>query len=571
MGTLNDFKLVKSRAIHSYELAKNTIDTDNTISASLSENEKARYGFYFLAIQSIINIIDYDDIADGIVDKEFNSKFFKNGFDDLGVDAIYVDSEDNEISLFNFKYRERFDLDRVQSVNETILSSKYLSALKNENVETLSGKLKDKTEDLLSCLNSNVEWKITLYVVSNENNVLVTDEGVLKDFKDVFGLEIKAIGLNDITKLISDRPQSINATVVLPSLALMSYHENPLASQVSYILRMSLFDLIRITSDDEALRNNATVEDGSSIYRANFEIGVLYDNIRGYLTRSNYNKNIEVTLREAPEKFFFYNNGITIVADSIKSTSINTGLKYKLELGNFQVLNGGQTLRTIHNFNKKDENNWEKCLSKAEVLVRVLNVTDEAEKNRIGEYTNSQNSITIIDLCSTRLEQLQLESFLKDHKILYLRKRGTTDISGTDYDISISISRLGQILLSSIGHPEEISNKKKAIFDTYYDKLFQSEDLLSIKTVELIRKYQDIVKEYKLSDFTKSEQKIMYVIYISEQKTDLQIKDIIYKIEELVDAYLKDRKLAITPSRVFIRPDFKSWIDEKFEIKVNSK
>ena len=566
MGTLNDFKLVNSKAVSSYELAKRVIDPENTISDLLSESEKARYGFYFLTIQSIINIIDYDDIADGIVDTELNSKFFQDKFDDLGVDAIYVDEEDHEISLFNFKYREKFNIDAKQSLNGSILSSKYLSVLKNGALDSLAGKLKIKTKDVLDCLDSNIEWSIVLYIVSNENNVVTTKDGVLNEFKNIYGLEIRAIGLDDISKLISDRPQNINATVVLPSTALMSYSENPLDSQVSYILRMNLVDLIRFTSDDEDLRKNASIEDGGVVNNVNLEAGILYDNIRGYLARSNYNKNIEKTLKYNPEKFFFYNNGITIVADSIRSSKINADLKYKLELGDFQVLNGGQTLRTIHNFNKKDKDNWKNCLSKAEVLVRVLNVTEDAEKNRIGEYTNSQNSITIIDLCSTRSEQLQLESFLKDNKILYLRKRGNTNITAGDYDISISISRLGQILLSAIGHPEEVSNKKKAIFDTYYDTIFKSEDLLSIKTVNLIHKYHNVVKEYNLSGVSKSEQKIMYVIYISEMKEDLQINDIINKIEEFVNEYLSDRNLTITPSRVFIRPDFRNWLDKKFEI-----
>ena len=165
------------------------------------------------------------------------------------------------------------------------------------------------------------------------------------------------------------------------------------------------------------------------------------------------------------------------------------------------------------------------------------------------------------------LRNYNCRNFLSHTAIVaHLRKRGNTNITAGDYDISISISRLGQILLSAIGHPEEVSNKKKAIFDTYYDTIFKSEDLLSIKTVNLIHKYHNVVKEYNLSGVSKSEQKIMYVIYISEMKEDLQINDIINKIEEFVNEYLSDRNLTITPSRVFIRPDFRNWLDKKFEI-----
>ena len=95
-----------------------------------------------------------------------------------------------------------------------------------------------------------------------------------------------------------------------------------------------------------------------------------------------------------------------------------------MEISNFQVLNGGQTLRTIHNYNKKNKNNIVEKLSDAEVLVRMLNITDDALKGRIGEYTNSQNSINERDLKSLRPEQVKLEDYLRSNKILYIRKKG---------------------------------------------------------------------------------------------------------------------------------------------------
>ena len=105
------------------------------------------------------------------------------------------------------------------------------------------------------------------------------------------------------------------------------------------------------------MRNEYNLEDENVLYKTNVDIRVLFDNVRGFILQSKYNKNIETTLDSEPTKFFFYNNGITIVAESISSSEINSGKKVKLEISNFQVLNGGQTLRTIHNYNKKNKNN----------------------------------------------------------------------------------------------------------------------------------------------------------------------------------------------------------------------
>lgn len=564
MAILNDYKMVASRAIKHLTLAQSVIDPNNTIVVNLSDEQKARYGFYYLAIQAITDIADYDDITEGIVDTEFNSTFYGIHERDEGIDAIFIDNNSNHISLFNFKYRAKFNIDQQQNLNETILSAKYLSVLNTQHND-LTGKLRQATDTILSCLNSNEEWQITFYVVSNENHPIPADDRNLQQMKAIYGINIETIGLDDICNLISDRPTDINAKVILPKDALMSYSENSLDSRKSYIMRLNLVDLIRITSSDANLRYNASIEDTAPIAECDIDMSVLYDNIRGYLSRSGFNKNIASTLKLNPSKFFFYNNGITIVADNIQVTEINAQTKYKIELSGFQVLNGGQTLRTIHEFNKKDENNLIQYLSKAEVLVRILNVTDIAEKNRIGEFTNSQNSINLSDLRSTRPEQLALEQFLDDHNIHYVRKRGNVGREDNKhYKSTISMSRMGQILLAKKGKPEQTSNKKSAIFDSYYSDLFEDANLLSQETLETIELFNRISCIYRQSQYETTEQKKFYILYIIVRfQIKAEIIAIIEIFEEYINQFIKEKQLQLSPSRVLIRNDFKIWLDEQ--------
>lgn len=564
MAILNDYKMVASRAIKHLTLAQSVIDPNNTIVVNLSDEQKARYGFYYLAIQAITDIADYDDITEGIVDTEFNSTFYGIHERDEGIDAIFIDNNSNHISLFNFKYRAKFNIDQQQNLNETILSAKYLSVLNTQHND-LTGKLRQATDTILSCLNSNEEWQITFYVVSNENHPIPADDRNLQQMKAIYGINIETIGLDDICNLISDRPTDINAKVILPKDALMSYSENSLDSRKSYIMRLNLVELIRITSSDANLRYNASIEDTAPIAECDIDMSVLYDNIRGYLSRSGFNKNIASTLKLNPSKFFFYNNGITIVADNIQVTEINAQTKYKIELSGFQVLNGGQTLRTIHEFNKKDENNLIQYLSKAEVLVRILNVTDIAEKNRIGEFTNSQNSINLSDLRSTRPEQLALEQFLDDHNIHYVRKRGNVGREDNKhYKSTISMSRMGQILLAKKGKPEQTSNKKSAIFDSYYSDLFEDANLLSQETLETIELFNRISCIYRQSQYETTEQKKFYILYIMVRfQIKAEIIAIIEIFEEYINQFIKEKQLQLSPSRVLIRNDFKIWLDEQ--------
>lgn len=346
----------------------------------------------------------------------------------------------------------------------------------------------------------------------------------------------------------------------------MSFTENSLASSKSYIVRLPLTELIRITCDNAELRGNYNIENDDILYETNADIRVLFDNVRGFILQSKYNKNIESTLEVEPSKFFFFNNGITIVADNIKSTEINSGKKVKLEITNFQVLNGGQTLRTIHNFNKKNKQNIVEKLSNAEVLVRLLNITDDALKGRIGEYTNSQNSINERDLKSLRPEQITLEEYLSSHKILYLRKKGDVGKEEKEYDYSVSMEQLGQIFWAAKGFPEMVSNKKREIFTVQYDNLFtNNSDLLSQNTVEYIRKYKQIYKEYKSVNKTVTVQKAMYVLYISNHFNRSDYKNISEQFESYLKKYKKSKKIEKAESRVLLDQTFKNDVEKYFK------
>ena len=186
---------------------------------------------------------------------------------------------------------------------------------------------------------------------------------------------------------------------------------------------MSLPELIRITCNDPILRNDANKEGDESLIKAHVDLNVLFDNVRGFILRSKFNDNIVKSLYDEPQRFFYYNNGITIIANDIKSTESRIGGKWNFIVSDFQVVNGGQTLRSIHKFNQSDENNMINKLTKAHILVRFLRISDNNLRNKIGEFTNSQNAISLSDLRSLRSEQIQLEQFLDAHGIQYFRKK----------------------------------------------------------------------------------------------------------------------------------------------------
>lgn len=563
MAERNDFKLLEKKCIRCFELAKQTLNINNNVDNKLSDVDKARYGFYYYMIEQLTSISDYSEITNAIVDTDFNSKFFNDRSNDYGIDAICI--KDNEISIFNFKYRDKYNPDKEQSKNQALPSIQFFTLINNEDTSHFSGKIKELAKEIIHYNKSKDIWTTTFYYISNENKTLDESDICFSTFRD-YDIQVRSIGLNEIVEITTLHPTRFDAQICLPVDAIMSFTEDNLSSQKSYIARMELTELIRITSNNPALRNKYNIENEKELNQTNIDLRVLFDNVRGFIIRSKFNQKIENTLDEEPLKFFFYNNGITIVAEDIKTESINSGKKIKLNIKNFQVLNGGQTLRTIYKYMLRDSNNINN-LSKAQILVRLLNVTDESLKGKIGEYTNSQNSISQRDLLSLRPEQISLQRYLELYDILYIRKKGDTGSPEKNYPYLLSMELMGQMLLAIDGNPEMISNKKKEIFGVFYGKLFEKNDnLLSEKTVNTIQRYFEILNYCKLQKRKMTVQKLMYLLYLDSRKRIEDIAKTCDQFEQIIESYIETYNIDKARSRILIDSKFKKEFDLKFGI-----
>ena len=147
---------------------------------------------------------------------------------------------------------------------------------------------------------------------------------------------------------------------------------------------------------------------------------LLEKNVRAFLqARSNVNKGIRDTILHHPEKFLAYNNGLTIIADSVELESLDNNT-FKLNTAkNFQIVNGGQTCASI--WYTKEKNRID--ISDIQ-LVMKLNVIEDADISKemapkISEYSNSQNAVNIADFSANdeyqiEIEKLSLNTYVPD-------------------------------------------------------------------------------------------------------------------------------------------------------------
>ncbi len=564
MANINDYKVVSKKSQRYFDLLANEL----SLNIDSPSKQTERLGFYLFILDHLTSKNDILEIADIVTDEDFNRLIFRETNDDYGVDAIFIDNEENLIQLFNFKYREKFRSGK-QQINETILSTKFINALSNEDTAHLSGKIKNSAKDIINKLVSNDIWKLQLYIVSNEEiESLYKDENLLQ-LEKLYELETITIGLNEISEYISLRPESVDAELILDNDAVMSFTESSISSSKSYILRLPLSEVIRITCKNKVLRNKYNIEDISELSSVKIDYSVLFDNVRGLVLKSKFNKNIYNSLKEETSKFFMFNNGLTLTAKDIIADSVNAKKKVRITLKSLQVLNGGQTLRTIHSFNEEDPKNIEDYLSNGEILVRVFKTSlDQKLNNKIAEYTNSQNSISNIDLKSLRSEQLQLEQYLDEHNIIYSRKSGDTGISDKkSYEHKISMERFGQLLYSLKGFPEKATNQKKYIFDKYYEDVFGKDSLKIEESPNVIKRYFEIKKEYDLKKdkYIFSDQKAFYILYL-DTRLDKNLDEQITLFEQLIKEYEPVSGKEISDARKLIQTKFKEFIDNKMGI-----
>lgn len=564
MANLNQYKLVKQKCELYYKIMENEIGKKIIIK---KESDKPRFGFYLYMLECLSNIKDTNLLIEKITDTDFNKIVYGDISNDCGIDAVNIDEDSKIINLFNFKYRENFNEDKKQSKNDVFISTKFVNAIMNGNTEHLEGKIKKFADEIVEKNNSNDIWKMVLYMVTNENQRLESDDSDVEQLKELYDLEVKTIILDDIVNFMSKRPEPICSQLVLEKEAVLSYTESSLVSAKSYLIKIPVTELIRITCQDNLLRDSYNIEDIAPLVNVGMDFDILFDNVRGFLGDTKYNVNILKTLKKEPTKFFMYNNGVTITAEDITSKEINGRKKLLINIKNFQVVNGGQTLRSIYIFKELDSDNLENFLCDAEILVRIFKTGEQDDLSRkIAEYTNSQNAISAIDLKSITTEQLEIEQVLNDNDIIYARKIGDTGIEEKDYKHKISLEKFAQILFSIQGNPDKASNQKKKIFEKYYDKIFGEKNFDISKAPEIVILYYNIKNLYESrKEYESSDQKIFYIIYLYYNgKND--IDNNIVKLEQLLNEYSKTS--ALSQARALITAGFKKSLDESFNIVV---
>jgi len=300
-----------------------------------------------------------DDASDAIVD----------GANDLGIDAyLPVDFSDNKIRLFQSKYGTSHSLEAIAKFKEDVkrLLEKDVTKVRPELAQLIT-KIREKN------------LKVECCYVTNQRVDIVDDDVEIVDVDDI----VQRLW-SRIKKPAAGKKSSLR-------LEKMLRHEN------------TVLGILRLRELTEFVSKNRDY--------------VFESNIRQWMQfKTTVNKGLRETLQSNPGKFFYYNNGITIVVSDFEELGDNL-----LRLHAPQIVNGAQTSNSILDHAKRTKS------MEGSMTVTVIKADDEQEQNNITKYRNSQNSVRGKDLVSLMDFHKSIRSQLKNSGYFYEIQAGSFD------------------------------------------------------------------------------------------------------------------------------------------------
>ena len=228
---------------------------------------------------------------------------------------------------------------------------------------------------------------------------------------------------------------------------------------------------------------------------------LLEANIRSFLQfKSGINKGIRKTIREVPEMFFAYNNGITATADGVELDLSGNIIKLK----NLQIVNGGQTTASLYTSMKNDKSD----LSKIFVQMKLSVIPEEQIHDivpNISRFANSQNKVSDSDLFANHQFHRRMEE--KSRRLYSPKRRGELHQTKWYYERARGQYLEEQSKLSDAKRREfkELYPKQQLITKTDLAKILVLFDLHPYKAVQgaqIVFKFfaDNIVKKWDESE-----------------------------------------------------------------------
>lgn len=368
-----------------------------------------------LAAYAIYNSIDctVEDAAKSVVD----------GGDDNGIDAIYYSPLYKKLLVIQSKWSNA-----GSGEPDSAGVSKFCTGIKdlfNTDFDRFNSKIKRKKVTIENALSEyDTKYELIFIDTHTAKELAVHSSRHINDLIE----EMNDTGDETQEQIVSFK--RLNQAKVFSSLAKSSGND-PIDIEIG------LTQWGMISEPHKAFYGMISGEEIAVLWQ-NYETRLFEKNIRQVLGATEVNEEIEKTLRELPDLFWYFNNGITIICDTISKSKLGGSAKDlgAFKLINVAIVNGAQTVSTIGKHFAKNDNPE---LEKVKVHIRVISLNDTPEKfgEQVTKTNNRQNRIENRDFVSQDPEQLRLKTELSIENIDYSVMRSETfRASDSSFDLN---------------------------------------------------------------------------------------------------------------------------------------
>jgi len=420
-------------------------DRQDLFPAGNDENKRKSAAFVALCMKTALDI-SIDEAAGLLTD----------GGNDFGVDGLYVaDADDGEfeVDIFQGKYRpEKLDGTSFFPGNAVEKSvSTVLTLFDPYKHVTLNDALRPRIEDVRSRIRDGLIPSVRVVLCNNGARWNKEAQEII----DASGLPTNQV---EFVHFNHD-----NIVEVMRK-----------SKKIDDVLKLRGKVVVEDFNFKRVLVGKIPVSEVADLFARQGKF-LLERNVRRYLgLHSNrVNSAIAETLLsdEKRDDFYFLNNGITIVCDKFSYNALQSE-SYEVQVSGMQVVNGGQTCRTIElTLNEHPE--LKAKIQNVFVLVRLYEIAANDDKfvERITFATNSQNPVDLRDLHSNDDIQKALAIGILSLGYAYRHKRDDTSSSSKTIHSTIVAESVLAIWRQK---PHQARFMRREHFGKLYDLIFSS-------------------------------------------------------------------------------------------------
>ena len=411
---------------------------------------------------------------------EESAELLTEGGNDAGVDGLHIgEVEDGEflVTVFQGKYKVKdlrgeanFPENDVQKSTNTI---RVLFDPYREEV-TLNERIKPKIEEVRSLIRDGDIPNVRVILCNNGAKWTNQANMWIAEAKEAHGDKVEFVHFNhDSLVSILQSSKKVDTTLTLSGKALVE--------DMNYM---------------RVLVGRVSVQEIQQLFNHHGD-KLLERNIRRYLGlhTNRVNTAIHKTLCDPgkSDKFYFYNNGITAVCDRFDYNAFQQS-DHKVQLKNMQVINGGQTCKTIQETLNETLPNL--AGKSAYVMIRVYQLSDTHRGfiQDITYATNSQNPVDLRDLRSNDEIQRQLELGMSELKLGYTYKRQREE-GGSGPAVIASSIVAEAVLAIWRERPHQAKFRRKEHFGKLYQDIFT--DLNAAQALLAVLIFREVENERK--------------------------------------------------------------------------